>query len=52
MHADTFAKLGDLDELMGLMGWGAFAWGEGGGIWLFGIVRLWAMGLWRARCVG
>ena len=48
MHADTFAELGDLDELMG---WGAFTWGEGGGIWLFGIVvvGLWAAGLWRAR---
>ena len=54
MHTDAFAKLGDLDELMG---WGAFAWSEGGGIWLFGIVMrareivgLWAAGLWRVRC--
>lgn len=59
MHAHTFAEFGDLDELVGLMGWGAFAWGEGGGIWLFGIVMrareivgLWAAGLWRVRCVG
>ena len=49
MHADAFAKLGDLDELRG---WGAFAWGEGGGIWFFGIVRLWVAGLRRVRCVG
>ena len=48
MHADTFTELGDLDELMGLMGWGAFAWGEGGRIWLLGIVGLWAVGLWSA----
>ena len=59
MHTDAFAKLGDLDELMGLMGWGAFAWGEGGGIWLFGIVMrareivgLWAVRLWCASCGG
>ena len=35
MHTDAFAKLGDLDELVGR---GAFALGEGGRIWLFGIV--------------
>ena len=52
MHTDAFAKFGDLDELMSLMGWGAFAWGEGDRIWLFGIVGLWAAGLWSASCVG
>ena len=52
MHTDAFAEFSDLDELMSLMGWGAFAWGEGDRIWLFGIVGLWAVGLWRASCVG
>ena len=56
MHAHTFAELGDLDELVGR---GAFAWSEGGRIWLFGIVMrareivgLWAVGLRRVRCGG
>ena len=56
MHTHTFAKLGDLDELMGR---GEFAWGEGGGIWLLGIVMrereivgLRAAGLWRASRAG
>ena len=51
MHADAFTKLSDFYELMG---WGGLAWGEGGRIWLFGIVMRGReiVRLWRVRCVG